>query len=109
MLRRKLAIIICTLFTITLNVAAVSAEELKFDSLRNVITNQSMPEDYTQKSYGNGWENDGGQWRYYESGIAQIGWQYINGAWYYFYDNGIMAHDTVINNCKMGSSGEWIK
>lgn len=29
--------------------------------------------------------------------------------WYYFNTNGTMAHDTIVDGCKLGSDGAWIK
>ena len=36
------------------------------------------------------------------------GWAKIDGKWYYFYSDGYMAHDTIIDGFKLGSDGAWI-
>ncbi|WP_270545665.1 hypothetical protein [Clostridium butyricum] len=109
----KISLIICVAITTiitTTKVKITSAEELNFDSLRNIVTNQSIPENSIISNTECGWIKDGTEWKYFSSGIAQIGWQYISPNWYYFYDNGIMAHDTVVNNkYKINSDGVWVR
>ncbi len=55
------------------------------------------------------WREDGtGLW-YAESNSWVTGWKQIGGKWYYFNNNGYMAHDTVIGAYKLGSDGAWIQ
>ncbi len=37
-----------------------------------------------------GWQKEGGVWRYYDNGSAVTGWQRISNVWYYFDSNGVM-------------------
>lgn len=57
-----------------------------------------------------GWIKDGSTWYYLNSsGAMQTGWvKDTNGKWYYLYDNGVMAHSTVIDGYKLDASGAWI-
>ena len=48
------------------------------------------------------------EWVCYKDGQKVYGWNYINGNWYYLYDNnGYMAHDTFINGYYVNSDGAW--
>lgn len=51
------------------------------------------------------------EWRKYfyfdQDGIMQTGWKLIDGKWYYFYSNGIMASNTTIDGYHLGSDGAW--
>ena len=38
-----------------------------------------------------GWQQNGGNWSYYEDNSAVTDWKKINGTWYYFDGNGIMT------------------
>lgn len=54
------------------------------------------------------WVKDSVGWRYYiDDANYHIGWQQINGNWYYFYRGGYMAHDVVIDDCYLNSYGAW--
>ena len=48
-------------------------------------------------------QNSKGWWYTVES--AATGWMKIDGKWYYFYSDGYMAHDTIIDGFKLGSDG----
>lgn len=54
----------------------------------------------------NGWKqqsnDDLNYWTYYRNGqqITQEGWQWINGAWYYFLDGGRMAANEVVKDLR---------
>ena len=50
--------------------------------------------------------NDKGWW-YTEGNSWATGWRKIGGAWYYFYSNGYMAHDTTIDGYYVNSYGEY--
>lgn len=54
------------------------------------------------------WKHNNKGWWYIPDNCA-TGWWEINGNWYYFYSDGYMAHDTVIDGFKLGSNGAWIK
>ncbi|OOM68611.1 hypothetical protein [Clostridium sp. BL-8] len=55
------------------------------------------------------WQQSNNGWWYSEGSSYAIGWKLIDGNWYYFYSNGYMAHDTIIDNCYLNSSGAWIQ
>ena len=38
-----------------------------------------------------GWQQNGGNWSYYEDNSAVTDWKKINGTWYYFDGNGVMT------------------
>lgn len=51
------------------------------------------------------WQYSGSKWRYESEGDYLTGWQYINGAWYYFNADGSMAHDQWIEDYYVGKNG----
>lgn len=53
------------------------------------------------------WKQDNNGWCYEEGNSLATGWKLINGNWYYFYSNGYMAHDTIIDGYYLDSSGAW--
>ena len=58
-----------------------------------------------------GWYTQNGQWRYQnESGTDSAAkWEQIDGKWYYFDENGWMAHDKTIDpGYYVGSDGAWM-
>lgn len=55
------------------------------------------------------WREDSNGWWNTEGSSWSIGWRYINRKWYYFRQNGYMAHDTIIDGYKLGSDGTWIE
>ncbi len=60
-------------------------------------------------SYDTGWNNIGGKWYYFDnSGYMKTGWVQDGGLWYYLHQDGSMAHDTVIDNYYLSSTGAWI-
>lgn len=42
-------------------------------------------------------------------GTSATGWQQVDGKWYYFNANGVMASDTLVGGYKLGSDGAWIE
>ena len=55
-----------------------------------------------------GWEYIDGAWYYFDAlGWMQTGWQLIGGAWYYLDASGKMAADTWIGDYHVNSSGVW--
>lgn len=58
-----------------------------------------------------GWIKDKEQWYYLDiSGAMHTGWlKYTNGKWYYLYNNGAMAYNTVIDGYTLDASGAWIQ
>ena len=57
-----------------------------------------------------GWQQIDGQWYYLEleTGKMQTGWFKDGTKWYFFYPNGVMAVNTVIDGRKIGADGVWI-
>ncbi|AOR23867.1 right-handed parallel beta-helix repeat-containing protein [Clostridium taeniosporum] len=54
------------------------------------------------------WKQNSIGWWYTIDNSWATGWMKIHGRWYYFYSNGYMAHDTIIDGFKLGSDGAWI-
>lgn len=54
------------------------------------------------------WRQDSNGWWNTEGSSWSIGWRQIDGKWYYFGQDGYMAHDTIIDGYKLGSDGAWI-
>jgi len=55
------------------------------------------------------WKQDNIGWWNTEENSWSLGWKEIDGKWYYFWGNGYMAHDTIVNGYKLGSDGSWIQ
>lgn len=55
------------------------------------------------------WKQDSNGWWNTEGSSWSIGWREIDGKWYYFKQDGYMAHDTVIDGYELGSDGSWIQ
>lgn len=54
------------------------------------------------------WKQDNKGWWYKEGNSSYAsGWNIINGNWYYFYSNGYMAHNTMIDGYYLNDSGVW--
>lgn len=53
------------------------------------------------------WKKDTLGWWYTEGNSYATGWRLINGNWYYFYSDGYMASDTIIDGYYLNSSGAW--
>lgn len=53
------------------------------------------------------WKQDSTGWWYTEGSSYAKGWKLIDKNWYYFYSNGYMAQDTVIDGYYLNSSGAW--
>jgi hypothetical protein len=55
------------------------------------------------------WRQDNRGWWYTEGHSWSVGWRLIDGKWYYFGQDGYMAHDTIIDGYKIDSNGVWIQ
>lgn len=55
------------------------------------------------------WKQDSTGWWYTQGSSWVTGWKQIDGKTYYFYSNGYMAHDTVIDGYQIGSDGARIE
>ncbi|EHJ00460.1 cell wall binding repeat-containing protein [Clostridium sp. DL-VIII] len=55
------------------------------------------------------WKQDSNGWWNTEGSSWSVGWKEIDGKWYYFRQDGYMAHDTVIDGYELGSDGAWIQ
>ncbi|MFW2503359.1 hypothetical protein [Clostridium diolis] len=53
------------------------------------------------------WKQDSTGWWYAEGDSWYKGWKQIGEKWYYFKDNGYMAHDCYIDNYSLNSKGYW--
>lgn len=53
------------------------------------------------------WKSNSKGWWYTEGNSYSKGWKLINGNWYYFNNDGYMAHDTTIDGYYLNSSGAW--
>ncbi len=65
----------------------------------------------TVSGYAAGWENGPAGWMYElaNGDMAQNAWEYINGAWYYFNENGIMLENGITpDGYTVGANGAWI-
>lgn len=57
--------------------------------------------------------SEGMKWHYFSGGgTLVLGWQLIDGKWYYFYDEGgalygVMASDTYIDEYYVNEDGVW--
>ena len=45
----------------------------------------------SEETTTSGWQQNGGNWSYYEDNSAVTDWKKINGTWYYFDGNGVMT------------------
>ena len=45
----------------------------------------------SEETTASGWQQNGGNWSYYEDNSAVTDWKKINGIWYYFDGNGVMT------------------
>lgn len=54
------------------------------------------------------WCQDSTGWWFEADGSYLKGWNQIDGRWYYFYNDGYMAHDTTIEGYYVNSDGEWV-
>ena len=54
------------------------------------------------------WKQDSKGWWNKVGSSWSIGWDKIDGKWYYFGQDGYMVHDNVIDGHKLGSDGAWV-
>ncbi len=64
-------------------------------------------------AFAYGWQpSEDGRWRYGtnadDTAYYNDGWQFIDGNFYYFYDDGYMATDTTIDGLTVNSDGIWV-
>lgn len=55
------------------------------------------------------WKQDNHGWWNTEGNSWSIGWRQLDSKWYYFGQDGYMAHDTIIDNYKIDNNGVWIQ
>lgn len=55
------------------------------------------------------WKQDSNGWWNTEGNSWSVGWRLIDGKWYYFLENGYMAHDVTMDGYKLGSDGAWVQ
>ena len=63
-------------------------------------------------SFAAGWENSPAGWVYQltDGSFAANTWEQINGAWYYFNENGIMLENGITpDGYTVGADGAWIE
>ena len=63
---------------------------------------------YAEDTVSGKWKQDNLGFWFEANGTYLKGWNEIDGRWYYFYNNGYMAHDATIEGYYVNSSGEWI-
>lgn len=59
-----------------------------------------------------GWISDEQKWYWLDENSGKMfsgGWLQIGGKWYYFYPDGSMAANTVIDGYAVGADGDWIE
>ncbi len=58
-----------------------------------------------------GWRQDSYGWQYVhdDGSVTASNWEMISGKWYYFYNSGYMAHDTMIRDWYVGPDGAWVE
>ncbi len=67
-----------------------------------------------ENSYGaalKGWKYMNKSWYHFDENTCKcsVGWQSIEGNWYFFYADGTMASDTTISGYYVGSDGKWVQ
>ena len=63
-------------------------------------------------SFAAGWENSPAGWVYQltDGSFAANTWEQINGAWYYFNENGIMLENGITpDGYTVGADGAWVE
>jgi len=53
------------------------------------------------------WKSNTTGWWYTEGNSWATGWKLINANWYYFYSDGYMAKNKIIDGYYLNSSGAW--
>ena len=54
------------------------------------------------------WKQDSNGWWYSENNSWYTRWQHINNQWYYFGQDGYMAHDTIIDSYYLNGDGIYL-
>jgi len=55
------------------------------------------------------WKQDSKGWWNTEGSSWSVGWKQIDSKWYYFGQDGYMAHDTIVDGYKIDNNGVWIQ
>jgi len=55
------------------------------------------------------WRQDSKGWWNAEGSSWSTGWKQLDGKWFYFGQDGYMAHDTTIDGYKIDNNGVWIQ
>lgn len=61
-------------------------------------------------TYSVGWDNINGSWYYFDNnGYMKTGWLQDGANWYYLNPNGSMATNTTIDGCYLNNTGIWVQ
>ena len=58
---------------------------------QQVASSSEADTNNSEETTASGWQQNGGNWSYYEDNRAVTDWKKINGTWYYFDGNGVMT------------------
>ncbi|WP_455224072.1 excalibur calcium-binding domain-containing protein [Granulicatella sp.] len=58
---------------------------------KQVASSSEVDTNDSEETTLSGWQQNGGNWSYYEDNSAVTDWKKINGTWYYFDGNGVMT------------------
>jgi len=98
-LKKVIASYLIAVSLLALNPIGASAETSKTVA-KNVT-------DTITKDVRGEWKQNSTGWWYEEGSSWYTGWKLIDRNWYYFYSDGYMAKDTLIDGYYLNSSGAW--
>jgi len=112
----KILTSVFTLAVMTLMSFSASAEDIEIASFRNVVTGVNTNVSTTNIVTSNlniekkiGWQKVNGVWYYFDiNGMLQTGWVNDNGTWYYCDKTGAMLRNITIDGYSLNSSGALI-
>ena len=58
---------------------------------QQTVSSSAADTNDSEETTASGWQQNGGNWSYYEDNSAVTDWKKINGTWYYFDGNGVMT------------------
>ena len=65
---------------------------------------------FSSLAYAGTWEPIGTDWKYKNDDGSYLsnGWNWIDGKCYYFYSDGLMAKDTIVDGYQVNADGAWV-